>query len=400
LATVIADTRATTNFSSNRIKLDFADGIALLDPNANPFTLITQKLNRGSSGAIKHSWLEDVLQPESGQVTAEEAASETTLAVDDALVYAVGDLVMHNQTNEIMLVTASTTTTILVDRDYGEAGTPGYTALADTIDDNDYLTIIGNAFEQGAVLPTEKSVVETERYNYCQDVRTPFGVTEIAAAANVYGENDWTWQMKKAGITHQRKLEAGALWGVPEIGVSTLSAGVDTGPPTSGGIRWFLNEYASAARKVSQAEITMTEFLDFLEAGFEYGSAEKVMFCSPVLRTALDYWGITKLNTFSEKNVFGMKVATWVSAHGTVKFVTHKMLKDPGSDGAWNFLLDMENIKWVDYANIGSTRLRHLDVYQATGETSKKAEYQTIGCMEFKLPETHAYLKGVTSYAA
>ena len=140
--------------------------------------------------------------------------------------------------------------------------------------------------------------------------------------------------------------------------------------------------------------------MDFIEAGFEYGSANKVMFCSPVLRTALDYWGITKLNTFSEKTVFGMKVATWVSAHGTITFVTHKMLKQPGTDGAFNFLLDMENIKWIDYSNIGSTRLRNLKVYESTGETSKKAEYQTIGCMEFKLGKTHAMLKGVTSYAA
>lgn len=394
------DTRATDDFSTNRIKLDFADGIALLDPNANPFTLITQKLNRGTSGAIKHSWLDDVLQPESTQVTAEEGTAVTQLAVDDATYFAVGDLVMHNQTNEIMLVLAAGTTTIEVTRDYGESGTPGYTALADTIDDNDYLTIIGNAFEQGASLPAEKSTVEVEGANYCQDVRTPFGVTEVAAAATVYGENDWAFQMRKAGITHQRKLEWSALFGIPEVGVSTLSAGVDTAPPMAGGIRYYLDLGASTSRKVSQAEITMTEFLDFLEAGFEFGSAEKVMFCSPVLRTALDYWGITKLQTFSEKNVFGMKVATWVSAHGTVKFVTHKMLKDPGADGAWNFLLDMENIRWIDYANIGSTRLRHLDVYQATGETSKKAEYQTIGCMEFRLPETHAYLKGVTSYAA
>lgn len=400
--TVVTTTRAQTNFSTNREKLDFAEGIALLDPNENPFTLISMKMARGTSGNIKHSWLEDQLVPETDCLNnaSNVSSSATGLIVDNVTRFAIGDLVMHNQTRESMLVTSVGTNYIGVVRDYGSS--EGWTARAAQIDDNDYLTKIGNAWEQGATLPTARSTVEVERYNYCQDQRTPFAMSEVAAAAAVHGEKDWPFQMRKAGIEHQRKLEYQNIWGMPYVGDKGIyaSATGNTAPQTAGGIWYYMNRYADSARKVSQAEITMAEFLSFIEAGFKYGSREKVMYCAPILRSALDFWGISKLNTFSEQSLFGIDVAKWVSSHGTIFFVTHKMLEEPGSDGAFNFLLDMQNIKWVTYSDIGSTRLRNLDPYAATGETSKKAEYETISCIEFKLPDTHAVLYGVTSYAA
>ena len=123
------------------------------------------------------------------------------------------------------------------------------------------------------------------------------------------------------------------------------------------------------------------------------------MFGAPILRSALDFWGISKLNTFSEKTLYGMNVAQWVSSHGTIVFVTHKMLKQSLTEGAANFLMDMDDVAIVTYSNIGSTRLRQLDPYAATGKTIKQAEWQTISCLELRVPKKHACLYGVTSYA-
>ncbi len=400
--TMVAGTRATANFSTNQWKLDFAEGIALLDPNENPFTLVTMKMGRGTTGNIKHFWLEDQLVPETDQVnySTDIGSSGTSIVVDNGDRFKVGDLVMHNATKEVMLVSSVSANTLTVIRDYGQ-GSESWTALADTISDNDYLTIIGNAFEQGYQLPAIRSTKTTERYNYCQDQRTPLGISEIAAAAALYGEQDWPWQMRKAAITHQRKLEYQNIWGKPapgDMGLSSSGTG-NTDPTTAAGIWHYMTEYADSSRKVSQTDLTQSEFLDFIEAGFEYGSSQKIMLCPPLLRTALDYWGISKLNTFSEKNLYGMNVAKWVSSHGTIIFITHKMLKDPGSDGYFAFLLDMKNIRWITYSNIGSTRFRELDPYKATGKTIKQAEFQTISCIELKLPDTHAVLKDFTSYS-
>ena len=410
MPTIVSLDRAQTNFSTNREKLDFAEGIALLDPNENPFTLISMKMGRGSSGNIKHSWLEDELQPETDttNLTSAVTTAGVSISVDNIARFAIGDLVKRNASGEIVLVTAISTSlnegSIIGTRDYGQGdSTPGYTARADTIADGDYLTIIGNAFEQGHVLPVRKSTVEVERYNFCQDLRTPFGISEVAAAAAVHGEADWPFQMRKKGIEHSRKLEYMNIWGVPVQGDKGLyaSATGNTKPQAAAGIDYWIRTHASSSRKVTQADITQAEFLSFLEAAFEFGSAEKIMYCPPVLRSALDFWGISKLQTFSEKTLFGMNVARWVSSHGTIIFVSHKMLKDPGTaDGANAYLLDMKNIRWITYSNIGSTRLRTLDPYKATGATTKQAEFQTISCIEMKLPETHAYLTGLKTYSA
>ena len=310
-------------------------------------------------------------------------------------------------TDETVLVTSISSNTLTVVRDYG-ATSGAYTAKAATVDDGDTVQIIGNAFEAGFALPVEKSTKEIQMDNYCQTQRTPFGITEIAAAAAVRGEQDWPFQMKKAGITHQRKIEYQNIWGHPmpgDLGLSSSGTG-NTDPATAGGFMHFMTGGASGGfagtgtdRLVTQAEITKAEFLTFIEAAFEYGSAQKVVFCAPILRSALDSWGISQLNTFSEKTLYGMNVAKWVSSHGTIIFVTHKMLKAQASEGAYNFLVDMNDLASVGYSDIGSTRLRTLEPYKATGKTIKQAEYQTIGCLELRVPKKHAVLKGVTSYA-
>ena len=405
MPTVKSGVRAQADLSTNREKLDFAEGIALLDPNENPFTLMTMKFGGGTTGNIKHSWLEDELQPEIDTVnepTTGYDSAATGIIVDNYLRFAPWDIVRHNATGEAMLVTAVTSSYITVVRDYGQGGTPGYTARADTVADGAYLTIIGNAAEQGAALPTLKSTLEVEIYNYCQDQRTPFGMSEIVAASALHGEQDWPFQQRKKGIEHMRKVEYQNIWGMPQVGGRALySSGIV--PATAGGIHHYITNTTTgtgSSRIVSQAEITQAEFLSFIEAAFEFGSAQKVMFCPPLLRSALDFWGISKLQTFSEKTLYGMKVAQWVSAHGTIIFVTHKMLKDPGSDGAYAFLLDMKNIKNITFSNIGSTRLRILKPYEADGTTAKKAEFQTISCIEPKQAKTHAVLYSMTSFAA
>ena len=404
MANIVA-TRSRSDFSTNREKLDFAERIALLDPNENPFTLMSLKFKRKTSGNVKHSWLYDEYVPESDTVNGAATTAETALTVDNVTYTATGDILRLNASNETVLVTAISSSTLTVTRDYG-ATSGAYTARAATVDDGAYFTIIGNAFEAGHQLPTAKSTKEIQLDNWCQTQRTPFAITEIADAAAVRGEDDWPFQARKSGITHQRKLEYQHIWGSPmpgDAGLSSSGTGNDA-PAAAGGIWHFLTggtgfSGTGTDRLVEQADITQSEFEAFLEPAFEYGSAQKVMFCAPILRSALDHWGISKLSTFVNDKVFGMDVSRWQSAHGTIVFVTHKMLKDPGSDGAYNFLVDMDDISIVTYSNIGATQLRMLDPYKATGETTKKAEYTTISCLELRVPKKHACLYGVTSYS-
>ena len=127
---------------------------------------MTMKFGRGTTGNIKHSWLTDELIPETDTVDTTQACvtAGTTLRPDNADRFAVGDIVMRNATRETFLVTANDATDLTIVRDYGKTS-GAYTALAGTFADEDVITIIGNAFEQGHALPTMRSTTEVQMDN-------------------------------------------------------------------------------------------------------------------------------------------------------------------------------------------------------------------------------------------
>ena len=402
----VTTVRGRSNLSTNRELLDFAEGISLLDPNENPFTLMSMKFKTKTSGNVKHSWLRDELVPESDTVDTTTACvtAGTTLYVDNGDRWAIGDIFMREATHETCLITARTSDALTIVRDYG-ATSGAYTALADEFDDEDVITWIGNAFEDAFALPALKSTTETQIDNWCQLQRTPWAMGELAQAAAMRGEDDWVFQDRKAAITHLRKLERQHIFGHPMPGDAGIYATTNDNPATAGGLLHYLTGGTSfdgtgSDRLVSNASITHQEFLDYLEAIFEYGSSRRVAFVAPLFRSALDYWGISKLNTFSETTKYGMKIATWLSSHGEISFITHKMLKDAGGDdGAYAFFVDMDDISQVIYQSF-PTQKRTLDPYAADGTMAKKAEWLTCSSLEVREPKKHGCIYGTTSYAS
>lgn len=210
------------------------------------------------------------------------------------------------------------------------------------------------------------------------------------------GEQDLPYQTRKKGIEHAREIEHSFFWGLP----SYANVGANGKPKrTMGGLWWFLKQNAPAANLASQAEITSAEFLAWLRAGFRYGSQKKVLFACPLVLSAIESWGYAKLNTFTTDSQFGINITKWVSPHGQIAIINHKMLEgpNPGTAGGWAFLLDMENIKYV--------HLRNRDTKLVTGIQDNDADeyaaqYLTECSMQVKLPETHGVLYNVTSFAA
>lgn len=398
--TVIVGTRPRTAPSTNREDTDYEMGIALLDPFQNPVTFMTMDMGRDTADTIDFHWFEDEMVPERSATTATTTTGGTTLTFASGTGdrYAIGDLVRHEATDEVMLVTASTTTTVGVTRDFG-ASTESITTLADTVALGDFIMVIGNAFEQGHPLPVVRSTKDIQYDNYCQDERTPVAMSEVAQNAKWRGEDDWPFQKRKAGIWHQRKLEFQGIWGRPYVGDKGQFVTSNTNPTASGGINHFIQQHGLTNQKLDEDEITQDEFQNFMEFVFEYGSGLKFCYCPPALRTALDKWGISKLNTFTSDTVFGMAVAKWLSSHGEIVFITHRMLKfrNSTSDYYYSFFMDMDELRWKTYRNIGSTRWRPLNVYEATGETSTKGEFQTIGGIKFGQPPHHARLRHKTA---
>ena len=403
--TMVSGVKAESNFSTNRVKPDFAEGIALLDPNENPLTLMMTRLPRGTSGSLTHRWLFDQLVPETDQINFSTGYSNsaTGFVVDNASRFALGDVVRINRLNENVLVTSVGSTFIGVVRDFGQS-TESWTAAAGSVVDNDWLTILNNAFMAGFALPTVRSTQEVEQVNYLQEIRTPFAVTEKAADAVVFGEDQWPYEMRKAGITHQRKQEYQHIWGKPYRGTRGLASTTNLTPETGGGVFHYVTEYAPAVNKKVASEINEADWDRWVRHCFRYGSREKLLLAAPIFFEAFEYWGKTKLQTFTaEKTSYGLDIVRWISPHGTINLVIHKMLEDPaaaGSDGATALLLDMADLKRITYNTSGETRMRTLTPYEATGETVKKAEYQTISCLELRRAAHHGVWTGALTIAA
>lgn len=391
-----AASRAT--IATTREDTDYARGILLLERNINPLTLLTMDMGHESVDTIDFHWFEKDLVGLKTQINngAGYTSVATALVVDDASIFVPGDLAKVADSNEVMLVTASVvaTNTITVTRDYGVS--EGWTALKTALVDNDFLINVGSVYQQGFPTPVIKRQVEVDTFNYCGDIRTALGWSDIVDMSRLRGERESTIEERAKAIEHAERMELMNFWGKPYAGDKVLneSETYAVGASVAGGVNHFIETAGPAAQKLDESEITQDEFQDFLENVFEFGSGIKWCYTDPALRTAIDKWGISKLNTFTTEEVFGMKVGRWLSSHGEVVFVTHKLLKQPQS-GEWkySFFLDMDVLGWRTLRNGGMTSMTTLDVRRASGKTLIKKELRTIQGIKFGQAARHARLR-------
>lgn len=395
--TLVAGVRARDSLVTAREDTDYARGIALLEPWKNPMTLVTQRLGHYSSDTVDFHHYEDVTVPYQDQVNNGGGYSDTDTAivVDTGGLFKAGDLVRVDETGEIMLVTSVSTNTLTVIRDYGQA--EGWTASAAALVDNYHLTRLSNAFEQGHDLPDSVTTQEVDVKNYTQDIRTSWLLTDILQNSLLRGEQDQAFQDRKKGIEHFMKIEMANIIGKPyagDKGAFSGSHGSGDAPTTCGGCNYFIENEGDTNLMVDQTDLTMWEFVDFLEPLFQYGSATRFCFCPSALRTALDKWGITKMQTFASQDVLGMKIGRWDSSHGTVYFIMHDALR-PAASTLWKncFFLDMDKLDWVTLQNIGSTSMTTVDYRHSTGATKTGYEYRTIQGIRFRQPKCHGRLR-------
>jgi len=388
--------KGTGDLSTYRLKVDIGDGIALLDPNENPFTLMTRKVGKRIAKQPKVSWLEDVLQPEVDQVSVGTTSVQTSIEVKNTTYFAVGDLVQVFDSYEIMYVNSITDSAIVVSRNYPGVSA-GSTGISTALVADDYLIRLSNANEEGAAAPQAKMTVETQVDNYTQIIRTPFELTETELNSLMHGEQDLPYETRKKAIEHSRKLEYAAIWGIP----SYSGVGTTGGKPmrTMGGLWWYLKENASSGNLANQAELTEDEFLAWIRNCFRYGSSKKVMFACPLILSAIEKWGLSKLQTVSSDNTYGINISKWTSPHGDIAIVNHKMLEGPapGTAGGWAFLLDMAKIK---YAHLQNRDTKLKTNIQEPSEDRYEAEYLTEASLEIKNPNCHGAIYNVTSFAA
>lgn len=245
--------------------------------------------------------------------------SATSIVVDDASMITPNDLIKIVRTGEQLLVTAVNYSTHTLTTTSGRAF--GTTAAA-AIVDNDYVQLLGSAFQEGGDNTNINLPIWTRGTNYTQLLRRLTSVTNQQQKHRPYVGDARRNYQKTALNRLLKQLEYQLLLGQKKIDSSTAdqprtsTAGVVTQITTnvkdaSAGFteRWFLQNVA--------------------EPIFDYGGEERLAFCSPRVISLMTEWGLARLRgTEAETKHLGLKnLLAYMTPHGPIYLKRHRLLR-------------------------------------------------------------------------
>lgn len=402
--THIIGTRTTLNIEPSQRIPDVDDKIYILEPGETPLTAFLTQIGKIGDGGGKFKGqalqkrtvynpefteFEDAYSGVWAQINnaAGYLATDTALVVDTpgASIFTKYDLVKVTRTGEIMRVTAVnyTTNTITVTRGAGA------TAAAALVD-NDWLLVIGPAFEEGSVSGDSNTTKLVKVTNYTQIFKTKFGVTLTENASKLYPQGnpgaDLKYLRAKHGVEHAKKIERAYLFGEKKE-----VTGPDGKPlRLSGGILEAITAVGNVQDEASTA-LTEAEFRTFLrDKAFLYGSSEKLMFTGNVVLSYIESFASGKLQVRPDDKTYGVQTRQWISPFGVLNIVRHPMFDNQYNGIA--VVLDLSTLKHC-VLNGRDTELKtNIQANDADEETD---QYLTeVGLQRVNF-EKNAFLKGV-----
>lgn len=382
MPTMISGVRGTGLILAASRKVDMADKIALLEPDAAPLTVILKRTKKRKAINPKFSWLEDELRPRWDAINYSTGytTSTTSLAVDNGSYFKAYDLVRDCTTGEVIRVTSVSTNTLVVQRAFGETA-------AGAIADGDELLILGNAMEEGADAPTAKSTKKVEVYNYTQIFRTPLGLTGTEKESEIYGGNDLSYQRKKAGIEHLVNIEEAFLFGERKEDTST---GTHPQRATRGALTTISTNTTDAGNTLTEAE-----FNTFIESVFRYGKKKKLLLACSKILSAVDSWGRAALKVVPRDKVYGIAVLQYLTSHGVLNIVKDDLFETTYVERG--FCLELDQLTYR-FLNNRDTKLKTN--IQDNKSDSEQDEYLTEVGLQMEAEKKHGMLYNVDSYSS
>lgn len=383
VASGLVDT--ATPLSSEQV-VDMDNEIKMLDPDESQFTTMLMML--GSTPAVREqiNWLEDQLFPRLSALATSATSAATTLVVTtgQGVYFRAKDIVRIAQTGEAVTVTSISTDTLTVVRALG-----GVTAA--TAQTGSDLLIVGNAAAQGATLGTRHITKKVLGYNYTQIQRDPFGFTGTESVIETYGGPAPMHEEVKKLVEHKRAIEQTLFWGAR----SYTSAAPNSIGTCGGAVEYISTNISNPAGALTHALLDQ-----YLQAGLQNGSKNKVLFCAPLVARAISGFLKTAYAPVSvDERKFGAKVDAYISgAYGwNVPIVVKRAWNDFSTTstqyGGWAFLLDMDYIQLRPLRDRNTQLLRNRQANDADEVTH---EYRTEYSLEFAQEKVHAIIRGVT----
>ena len=275
--------------------------IDLLTANKAPWTLFTRSAKKKKAIGDNTFYIyQDLLVKAHTTLASTVAVAATTwnVAAGTGDYIAGWDILWNRTRNVFVHVKSISTDAVTVIANY-DSGTDTQGEAGDEV------LILGNATQEGGGVVQARTVQETKRTNYPQDIMTAFEFTDQAKqSSSHFSQKDSDYQMLKFGIDHQRKLERVIKFN----GLPALTTGSDTyeDPVQSGSYKvgltmgffgGFMNTYADSDHIQTEASLTENEFIEILPYVFfaEYEGQNKkqiALICGPSLLSGITRWNI------------------------------------------------------------------------------------------------------------
>lgn len=379
---MITGVRGTGNITAAKRIVDMSKKISVLEPDSSPLTQLTKKLDKKVAINPKFNWLEEasLTKVDAVNYSTGYTSDDTSVVVDTGAIFRVGDVVKSVDTGEQMLVSGVSTNTLTLSRGWGSTS-------AGNLDNNDVLVIVGNANEEGAAKRTFKTGQETEKTNYTQIFRTPFGVTDTNLNSEMYGGKDIAHVRMMQMIEHQKEIERGFWFGEPKEDTS------GTHPRrATGGVDYWISTNVTVD---SNGTLTEAEFEAWLRTGFRYGSSMKYLFAAPIYLSAISTWARAQLQVVPRDKTYGIAVQQYITPHGVINIVNQKIFSEVTTYAGYAYLIDLEGLKYRYLANRDTRLKTHIEDNDADGEED---EYISEVGLHFEQEKKNSVMTGVTAF--
>ncbi len=402
--THIIGTRNTLTIEQSQRIPDVDDKLFLLEPGESPLTAFLTQIGKiGDDGGKFNSMAlqkrvvynpefteyEDQYSGVWAQINngAGYTSGDTALVVDNpsAAIFSKFDLIKNTRTGEIMRVTSVNYSTNVITVTRGA----GATAAA-AMNDNDWLFVIGPAFEEGSKSGDSNTTKLVKVTNFTQIFKIKFGVTQTENASKLYLSanpgGDLKYLRAKYGIEQAKKIER-AYW----FNEKKEITGPDGKPlRLTGGILEAITT-AGNVQDEAGSSLTELEFRSFLQNyAFKYGSSEKYFFCGNVVLGYLEGFAANKLYIVPNDKTYGVEVRKYQSSFGTLNIVRHPMFENQYA--GMGVVVDLSTLKHCPLNGRDTLLETNIQDNDADEEVD---QYKTECGLQRTNFEKNALLKGV-----
>jgi hypothetical protein len=301
----------TTETSNVR---DVSTRLLNLEPDRTPLYVLTNNSKRKVNVfSPRIEWFQDADLVMLGTANAAVANTTTanTISVVDSTLFGVNDVVAVQMTNaatstveELVQVVTAAANVLTVTRAF--AGT-----TVNTIGSGTTLKILGVAQSEAGAIDVPRTPIKTPCTSGAQIFEWPIQITRTAAATKIYGDRPERARLQWLGMRRQKlEIENAGLFS----SFSEQLNGTAT-KYTTMGIRSIISSYLTDGGGTT-TPTTLMVFLNWSRFAFRYGSPEKLLMASPLVKEAMDYWAVNKSLTKAEDKVFGVSLKRFVTSNG------------------------------------------------------------------------------------